>query len=687
MMGIEQAKIELHNAQFMGDLVTGTTAPRDMAACRRCVECGFEATMPGKAKQMVIKCPACDRESLKRKFRVRFNNGGKPHFSQIFYGNPYLENFAGDPDIKLMIGTQIGCNRSRSGVHITESFRLAIMAKTGFDFPMGELIPDLHLTEDEKKLPRIIDGQYWVIGTGKRPPFTSKFYPPERWQAAVSSLPDITFVQVGFEDGKPGSEYYNPKLYGDNVIDMVGMTQDPRSGIRDLFRLVYHAQGCLSLVSSLMHVAAGFHKPCVVVGGAREPVRFEMYPWHRYIHHQGAMRCEGKDASGNERKAQGVHSCWKESINACPNTDQGYPKCMMMIEPFQIANAVKSYYNGGMLEASEVPAKKRTAKKPVFKMVCNAHGFGGGERSAVWIANRMLLEGFDVHLIPSKGVSREFSTSLSPYVLLDSQEHPLTEECDIIMLYTNDMTGAFDSRYKLLESVNAKKKIMVLNYRLMQAGEAEWSKTWDRYIFLCSDLEREFLERVPECNSIVLPPPVDLQSFLDFDIGSLDKTMHIVRISSQGASKYPENIREIVERIHAVHPPAKFTFMGGHKSLEDLDYVENIKEYSRPVLDVLRKGSVFWYILPPEYIDNGPRVIMEAMAAGLPVIADNRGGAKDRIIDEVGYLCDTVDDHVNLFEVLNGKLLDMKGKKAKEYAQVAFNPDRWIEAILEDRHE
>jgi hypothetical protein len=59
-MAIEQIKIELHNAQFMGDLVTGTTAPRDMAACRRCVECGFEAIMQGKAKELCIRCPNCE---------------------------------------------------------------------------------------------------------------------------------------------------------------------------------------------------------------------------------------------------------------------------------------------------------------------------------------------------------------------------------------------------------------------------------------------------------------------------------------------------------------------------------------------------------------------------------------------------------------------------------------------------
>lgn len=680
-MAIEQIDLEAYNAQFLGDLIAGTPFARDMAAVRRCVDCGIEIVMPSKAKELLLECPDCGRDSLKRKFRVRFNNGGKPHFSQVFYGNPYLEGFPGDPHISLRIGTQIACNKSHStGCHITEAFRMSIMSKTGFDFPMGARIPDLHLTEDEKKLPPIIEGRYWIVTTGKRLPFTSKFYPPERWQAAISEMQEITFVQVGLDDGKQNSEHYHPKLYGDNVIDMIGQTQDERSGIRDLFRLVYHSDGCLSLVSSLMHIAAGFGKPCVIPAGAREPARFEMYPWHRYIHYQGAMKCVGKDGSGNDRDHQGIRSCWKESVNACPNLMQGYPMCMMMIEPFQIVNAIKSYFIGGHLEAPEGPARLIVKKKPVFKMVCNAHGFGGGERSAVWIANMMLREGYDVHLIPTKRVNPEFGMALSPRVKLDSPEHPLTEPCDILMLYANDMTGGFDGRYKLLENVQAEKKIMVLNYRLMQAGAVEWSRTWDRYIFLCSDLEAEFKKLVPDCNSIVLPPPVDLQPFLDADFGSLDKTLHVVRVSSQGKSKYPNNIREIVERIKREHPAVKFTMMGGHKSLEDLDYVDCIKEYSRPVLDVLRRGSVFWYILPDDYLDNGPRVIMEAMAAGLPVVADNRGGAKDRLTDGCGWLCDSVDDHIAVFTGLDGKTLDRMGKAAKGRART-FDPEKWVEAI------
>jgi glycosyltransferase involved in cell wall biosynthesis len=73
---------------------------------------------------------------------------------------------------------------------------------------------------------------------------------------------------------------------------------------------------------------------------------------------------------------------------------------------------------------------------------------------------------------------------------------------------------------------------------------------------------------------------------------------------------------------------------------------------------------------------------MEAMAAGLPVVADNRGGAKDRVTDETGWLCDSVDEHVEVFRNMEGRTLNIKGQAAKKRAQTEFDPDKWIGAIL-----
>jgi glycosyltransferase involved in cell wall biosynthesis len=340
------------------------------------------------------------------------------------------------------------------------------------------------------------------------------------------------------------------------------------------------------------------------------------------------------------------------------------------------------------LDPISEPAKMSNTKQPVMKLICNAHAWGGGERSAAWLATRMLQEGYEVQLLPTKGINDNFRKTLSPYVRISSPDSllSLTEPCDLMVVYTNDMVFGFQNnpQFAKLENVQAKRKVMVLNYRLGAAGKLDWTKSWDKYIFLCSDMEEKFKGMVPDANTVVLPPPVDLKPFLDTNLGSLNRTLHVVRVSSQTSQKMPANIREIVQRIKSVHPSVTFTFMGGHPALDDLDYVENVKEFSKPVIDILRKGCVFWYMLPYEptrYLDNGPRVIMEAMAAGLPVIADNWGGAKDRITDDTGWLCDSLEEHIKVFTNVDGRTLNIKGQAAKERARNDFNPDKWIEAI------
>ena len=94
------------------------------------------------------------------------------------------------------------------------------------------------------------------------------------------------FVQVG-EAG-----HHHPALRG--VLDLRGKTD-----LRQLVRLVHHAQGVLCPVTLHMHLAAAVpvkagmprNRPCVVVAGGREPSQWEAYPHHQYIHTNGALPC------------------------------------------------------------------------------------------------------------------------------------------------------------------------------------------------------------------------------------------------------------------------------------------------------------------------------------------------------------------------------------------------------------
>src|SRR4030095_6610141 len=118
------------------------------------------------------------------------------------------------------------------------------------------------------------DVPYWLVVAGGKFDFTIKWWHFRRWQAVVDHFRDkILFVQTGQK------HHYHPALK--SVLDLRG-----RSTLRELIRLVYHAQGVLCPVTLLMHLAAAVEckpggtaaRPCVVVAGGREPPTWEAYP-------------------------------------------------------------------------------------------------------------------------------------------------------------------------------------------------------------------------------------------------------------------------------------------------------------------------------------------------------------------------------------------------------------------------
>ncbi|KKM74645.1 hypothetical protein LCGC14_1398210, partial [marine sediment metagenome] len=103
-----------------------------------------------------------------------------------------------------------------------------------------------------------------------------------------------------------------------------------------------------------------------------------------------------------------------------------------------------------------------------------------------------------------------------------------------------------------------------------------------------------------------------------------------------------------------------------------------------PVKDFLAQGNVFWYHLPEGYEDQGPKVIMEAQAAGLAVVADNHSGAKDRVVNGSGFLCDDFEHHLKYLKSLADGLMIREGMGigGRKHAKKEYNPQNWIKEII-----
>lgn len=250
---------------------------------------------------------------------------------QIFENSPYITKLDdADPEAKkIKLDYSEIHNSGWSGRPFAYAHTRDLAKNIGRPIPHTSLKPDIFLSQNEILWPSPVvvkhgfEGRYWIINAGIKSDYTLKWYP--HYQKVVDLLKDkVQFVQVGQK------EHNHPALEG--VIDMRGETN-----LRDLFRLSYHADGALSAVSLQMVVMMALEKPAVIVAGGREGVRWQLFPTHRYLYTNGALKCCNYDG------------CWKSKPSECVNLKNGIPLCMDLITPEMIVESVLMYYKGGRL--------------------------------------------------------------------------------------------------------------------------------------------------------------------------------------------------------------------------------------------------------------------------------------------------------------------------------------------------
>jgi glycosyltransferase involved in cell wall biosynthesis len=256
----------------------------------------------------------------------------------------------------------------------------------------------------------------------------------------------------------------------------------------------------------------------------------------------------------------------------------------------------------------------------------------------------------------------------------------LTSPCDVLLLYASDMVFNFDKpEFKIFEKVRAKRKVMALTYKIGKAGQVPWSKGWDRYLFLSSALREGFFEKtgIKRTKTNFLAPAVELAPFLKVK-PDYNKKLTVARHSSQGNKKFSEDLPDIMSQCKAV-----FRFLPGPSWLEPAVNVCNFLYHNDPdiVAEFLSKANMFWYLLPDGYTDQGPRVIVEAMAAGLPVLAENRDGPADRVTSETGWKIDSHSEAIDIINSVTAEELATKGAAARARAMKEFQKEQWYYEI------
>ncbi len=259
--------------------------------------------------------------------------------------------------------------------HYVHGFTESLSRRLGINIRPTVFRGDIHLSEQEKAWYSQVhevagrDMPFWIVLSGGKFDATVKWWEVARFQKVIDHFRGrIQFVQVG------DWGHWHPPLKG--VIDLRGQTT-----LRELVRLVYHAQGVLCSVTALMHLAAAVetkpgnppNRACVVIAGGREPVQWEAYPHHQYIHRNGALTCCAQGGCWKDRvKPLGDGDLRDEATHLCVQPHANLPRCMELISAAEVIGRIETYFEGGALRYLS-PVEVRTGKRAVRKQLNNGY--------------------------------------------------------------------------------------------------------------------------------------------------------------------------------------------------------------------------------------------------------------------------------------------------------------------------
>jgi len=313
-------RLILRNSQSAGDIVMLTAAVRDLHRC-----------YPG-----------------------RFLTDVRTSCSDLWIGNPWITKLDDrEPGVRMIDCHYPLIHESNTRpYHFLFGFVEYLNDVLELRIQPTEYCGDVHLTTAEREwFERVEEARgaarpYWLFASGGKWDYTIKWWAADRYQEVVRHFQGkIDFVQVG------EAHHHHPPIEG--AVDLRGQTS-----LRQLVRLMYHAQGAISAVSLLMHLAAAVevkpgmpkNRPCVVIAGGREPPHFTAYPHHQFIHTVGALRCCDNGGCWKARTVPlGDGDRKDEPGQLCVDVVGELPRCMDMISAGEVIRRVGMYFDGGAL--------------------------------------------------------------------------------------------------------------------------------------------------------------------------------------------------------------------------------------------------------------------------------------------------------------------------------------------------
>jgi len=304
---------------------------------------------------------------LHRCYPDQFLTDVRTFYAELWAHNPHLTPLQeSDPEVEVIDCHFPLINRCNdTPYHCLHGFIEFLNDHFGLNIRPTNFKGDVHLSDLEKSWFSQVhevtgeDIPFWIVAAGGKYDATIKWWDSRRYQEVVDAFQGrIQFVQVG------DWGHHHPRLEG--VIDFRGQTD-----LRQLIRLVHHAQGVLCGVTALMHLAAAVEvkagsspqRPCVVVAGGREPVHWEAYPHHQFLHTIGALPCCSKGGCWRARTAPLGDGDERDAADSlCIDVVDGLPRCMHMITAADVVRRIETYFTGRVVNYLTPPEAAAAAR-------------------------------------------------------------------------------------------------------------------------------------------------------------------------------------------------------------------------------------------------------------------------------------------------------------------------------------
>lgn len=342
---------------------------------------------------------------------------------------------------------------------------------------------------------------------------------------------------------------------------------------------------------------------------------------------------------------------------------------------------------------------------------------GGGERYVLSFANTLVGLGYDVTLAWKDekiihDAKERFNLDLSG-VKVDPDAYQAMAYVSGIF-HRREVTKAFDLVFWVsdgsLPSLFGKKNYIHFQVPFKKIGGnpvTNFLKSAKTTYFIYNSRFTSNIVRtqLPGSRSVILYPPIDTQSFVP---GKKENViLSVARFDSPSHAKRQDVLIDTFERFHENNKDVKLTLAGGVKGEAGEELLNKLKARSsklpitfvvNPKFEELKKlyskAKVFWHAAgygideteEPEKVEHFGMTTVEAMSAGvIPVVID-KGGQREIITDNTGFLCRNLDDMVtNTIKIFGSKELSESMsqeaiKQSANFSVSSFNSQ--VESIL-----